>query len=123
MPSPNRQEKNHEREEKEKKQAIKTLDRFIRTKEWLNILWIIKTNGDRILVHSFDDTCDTYDAIYLTGDGFINHRQQPITDVEEIITGFVIGNFYGGGAEDKTSPNRRPSDFIPWIKRQIDWPV
>ena len=54
------------------------LAKFMRTDEWFAILERLGANHEKLCVHSFDDSCDMHNAIYLTGAGFVNHHLQPI---------------------------------------------
>jgi hypothetical protein len=101
----------------EVEQIERELAKFMQTDEWFAILGYLGANHEKLCVHSFDDSCDMHDAIYLTGAGFVNHHLQPVDDINAVVEGFVMGYFYG--ARETQDPVRHPSQLIPWIQRGV----
>lgn len=102
----------------EVEQAVLDLTKFMQTNEWFAIVGRLGVSHKKLCVHSFDDSCDMHDAIYLTGAGFVGPTLQPIGDIKAIVEGFVMGYFYG--ARERQDPVRHPSQLIPWIKQKVD---
>jgi hypothetical protein len=92
------------------------LNLLMQTEEWASILECLGTKHT-LRVHTYDDSLDMHDGIYLTGSGFVDNYLRPVNDLKRVVEGFVMGYYYG--ASETQDPYRHPQYLIPWIRGSV----
>jgi ribosomal protein S18 acetylase RimI-like enzyme len=99
-------------------QAEQTLTALMQSEEWPSILAVFDANGEKMLIHMWDDVCDWHEAIYLTGDGFVDECGRPIADAHKIVDGFMMGRIYCSSPSN--NPPRDPGRLVPAIRQHAN---
>ncbi|OHA60348.1 MAG: hypothetical protein A2607_02010 [Candidatus Vogelbacteria bacterium RIFOXYD1_FULL_42_15] len=97
--------------------AINDLANFTKTVRWWGLLGKLGQSKERLKIYSYDDACDMHEALYLSGEGFINEHLRPVGNLAEVVEGFMVNVFYGAETNEWNSQqHRRPSQLIPWLE-------
>lgn len=106
----------------EVQKATDALRNFMNTSAWSQLLESLKRTQQKIRVHVWDDRCDDYEAMYLTGDGFVNHHGYLYGNLTEVVENFMTHDFYGARDEGGNwAMKRHPNKLIPWLELQYKY--
>lgn len=98
------------------------LSNFMTTGTWSKLLESLKSTRMKIRIYVWDDRCNDYEAMYLTGDGFVDHHGRLCEDLIEIVENFMTHDFYGARDQGGNwAMKRHPNKLIPWLELQYKY--
>lgn len=101
----------------EVRKAASDLQIFMATDSWRQLLKHFKQTGQKDRVYVWEDACDDYEAMYLSGDGFVDHHGRLMEDLEKVVENFMTHDFYGARDEGGNwAMKRHPRELIPWLE-------
>ncbi|HEY4515595.1 MAG TPA: histidine phosphatase family protein [Candidatus Paceibacterota bacterium] len=106
----------------EVEKATQDLKSFMTTDRWHGLISKLGQTQQRIKVYEWQDACDDYDVMYITGDGFVGRHSQPLEDLTEVVENFMTHDFYGARSDGGNwMMKRHPKDFLPWLESQCSF--